>query len=91
MEELNKISAEELFGASSRVVECSDVVAQTGIASLGSAYQIVTALVALLFIFIVARYFDLFRYLLLSMVSKSVKRDDIRTFASDIHNIEIFF
>ena len=90
MEELNRISAEELFGASSRVVECGDVVAQTGIASLGSAYQIVTALVAMLLLFIVIRYLDLFRYLLLSLVSKSVKRDDIGTFASDIRNAEIF-
>lgn len=89
MEELNKISAEELFGEVSRLVESSDMGAQTGLASLGSMYQVATALVALLFIFISVRYLDLFRYLIISMVSKRVDRSDLHSFAADIRNVEI--
>ena len=85
----NYISAEELFGATSRMVVEDNLVGLSGIASLGSMYQLATGVVALLFTFILVRYFDLFRYLVLSSVSKSANRSDIHIYSSEIKNIEI--
>lgn len=85
----NYISAEELFGTTSRMVVEDNLVGLSGIASLGSMYQLATGVVALLFTFILVRYFDLFRYLVLSSVSKSANRSDIHIYSSEIKNIEI--
>lgn len=85
----NYISADELFGTTSRMVVEDNLVGLSGIASLGSMYQLATGVVALLFTFILVRYFDLFRYLVLSSVSKSANRSDIHIYSSEIKNIEI--
>ena len=52
-------------------------------------YQLATGVVALLFIFISVRYFEIFRYLITSSVSKSVGRPDIHIYSAEIKNIEI--
>ena len=83
------ISAEELFGAASRLVVENGNVGLSGIASLGSMYQLATGVVALLFIFISVLYFDLFRHLVISSVSKSASRSDIHIYSAEIKNIEI--
>jgi hypothetical protein len=83
------ISAEELFGATSRLVVENNNVGLLGIASLGSMYQLATGVVALFFIFIAVRYFDLFRYLIISSISKSANRSDIHIYSAEIKNIEI--
>ena len=92
MEQLqHNISAEELFGKSSHLV-----VAQEGgdtfseIAQLGTLYQIATAIVALLFIFILVRYLYLFRHILLSFFSNKAKHSDMHIYTAEIHNIKIF-
>ena len=87
---LNNISAEELFGTTSRLVEQVESNALAGIASLGGAYQAATGVVALLFIFILVRYFDLFRHLVVSSISKQGNRSDIHIYSSELKNIEIF-
>ncbi len=84
------ISAEELFGSASNLVQQRCNEALSGIASLGTLYQVATAVVALLFISILVRYFDLFRYLLLSFISKKTNRSDIHIYAAEVHNIEVF-
>ena len=89
LQNVGNISAEELFGATSRLVVESNNVGLLGIASLGSMYQLATGVVALLFIFIAVRYFDLFRYLIISSVSKSANRSDIHIYSAEIKNIEI--
>ena len=86
---LNNISAEELFGTTSRLVEQVESNALAGIASLGGAYQAATGVVALLFIFILVRYFDLFRHLVVSSISKQGNRSDIHIYSSELKNIEI--
>ncbi len=83
------ISAKELFGATSRLVVENSHSELLGIASLGSMYQLATGAVALLFIFILVRYFDLFRHLIISSVSKSASRSDIHIYSAEIKNIEI--
>ncbi len=87
---LSPISAEELFGQTSHLVQQGGDGFLSGIASLGSLYQIATGVVALLFIFILVRYFDLFRYLVVSSVSKKSDRSDIHIYSAEIKNIEIF-
>ena len=85
----NYISAEELFGATSQLAEQVEELSLSGIASLGIAYQSVTALVALLFIFILVRHFNLFQHLIVSSISKQSNRSDIHIYSADIKNIEI--
>lgn len=85
----NYISAEELFGATCRMVAEGNLAGLSGIASLGSMYQLATGVIALLFIFILVRYFDIFRYLVLSSVSKRINRSDIHIYSAEIKNIEI--
>ena len=87
---LTNISAEELFGTASRVAEQGGENALLGIASLGGAYQAATAAVALLFIFILVRYFNLFSHLILSSISKQSNRTDLHIYSADVKNIEIF-
>ena len=87
---LNNISATELFGATSRLVVQNGDTTISGIASLGGAYQAATAVVALLFIFILVRYFEQFRYLIISSVSKQSSRSDVHIYSAEIKNIELF-
>ena len=61
----------------------------SGIDSLGAAYQAATGIIALLFIFIFVRFYDIFRYLILSSLSNRVSRSDIHIYSSEIKNIEI--
>ena len=86
----NTISPEELFGKASRLVAQLPYGGLEGIASLGTMYQVAVAMVALLFTFIVVRYFDLFTHLIISAVSKVKSRSDIHIYASGVNNIEIF-
>ena len=90
MEQLSNISAEELFGTASRLAEQAGNNTLLGIASLGGAYQVATGVVALLFIFILVRYFDLFRYLIISSFSKQSNRSDIHIYSAELKNIELF-
>lgn len=90
LSEQNTISSEELFGATSRLVAEYDNSGLSGIASLGSMYQLSTGIVALLFIFVLVYYFDLFRYLIISSISKHANRMDIHIYSAEIKNIEIF-
>ena len=86
---LNTISAEELFGATSSVVEQVDDNVISGVALLGSWYQVATGVAALLFIFILVRYSNPIRLLLASFVG-SGSRSDLHIFSAEIRNIEIF-
>lgn len=86
---LDIIPAEELFGTKSQLVAEYLDNPISGIASLGGAYQIATAVAALLFIFILARYFDLFRYLLLSSFSNQSRSSDMGLISRDTHNIKL--
>lgn len=86
---LNIIPAEELFGTASKLVEQGGAQPLSGIASLGAAYQAATGLVALLFIFICIRFFEIFRHLTLSLVSSKASRSSIHIYSSEIKNIEI--
>lgn len=90
LQETNHISAEELFGATSRLVVETENIGLSGISSLGSLYQLATGVIALFFVFILVRYFDLFRYLIVFSVSKSANRPNIHIYSSEIKNIEIF-
>jgi len=85
----NAISPEELFGKASRLVAQLPYGGLEGIASLGTLYQVAVAVVALLFIFIVVRYFDLFTHLIISSISKVNSRSDIHIYAAEVNNIEI--
>ena len=87
---LSPISAEELFGKTSHLVTHGGESLLSDIASLGTLYQIATGVVALLFIFILVRHFDLFRYLIISSVSKKSDRSDIHIYSTEIKNIELF-
>ena len=87
---LSPISPEELFGPASHLVAQGGDMVLSGIASLGPTYQIATGVAALLFIFILVRYFDLFRYLIISSISKKSDRSDIHIYSAEIKNIEIF-
>ena len=86
---LNIIPAEELFGTTSQLVAQGGSDLLSGIASLGAMYQVITGMVALLFIFICVKFFEIFRYLLLSLVSNKVSRSNIHIYSSEIKNIEI--
>ncbi len=86
----NIISAKELFGEESNLVLQSAGEAISGIASLGLLYQVATSVVALLFIFVLVRYSEQFRFLLLSFANKSVKQSEMHIYTAEIHTIEIF-
>ena len=87
---LTNISPEELFGTASRLAEQGGENTLLGITSLGGAYQAATAVVALLFIFTLVRYFNLFSHLIISSISKQSNRSDLHIYSADIKNIEIF-
>ena len=87
---LNFIPAEEVYGTKSRLVEQVCPEPLSGVASLGGVYQIATAIIALLFIFILVRHFALFRHLIETSVSKQKKNTDNHIFSSELKNIKIF-
>ena len=86
----NIISAEELFGVTSRVVAHDARAELSGIASLGAAYQAVVAIVALLFIFVVARYLFFYRHLIVSAFSNNIDNSDRQGVSFGVRNVEIF-
>ena len=87
---VNLISAKELFGEASRLVVQSGSEAVADIASLGLLYQVATSVVALLFVFVLVRYSEQFRYLLLSFANKNVKQSEMHIYTAELRNIEIF-
>ena len=86
----NIISAKELFGEACRLAIQSAGEAIPDISSLGLIYQIATSVVALLFIFVLVRYSEQFRFLLLSFANKSTKQSGMHIYSAEIRNIEIF-
>ena len=86
---VNTISAEELFGVGSSLVEQIDERVLSGVASLGSWYQVATGAVALLFIFILVRYSNPLRVLFSSFLGQS-SYSSLNVFSSEIRNIELF-
>lgn len=89
IEELNNISAEELFGRASRLVAQVGEGSISDIVSLGTMYQILTGIIALLFIYVSVRYFDIIIHLLLSSLSKRISRPDNHIYTAEIKNIKI--
>ena len=85
---VNTISAEELFGVGSTLVEQIDERVLSGVASLGSWYQVATGVVALLFIFILVRYSNPLQVLFSSFIGKS-SLSNLSVFSSEIRNIEV--
>ncbi len=84
------ISAKELFGEASRLAVQSTSEAVAGISSLGLLYQVTTSVIALLFLFVLVRYSDQFRYLLLSFANRNIKQSEMHIYASELRNIKIF-
>ena len=85
---VNTITAEELFGVGSTLVEQIDERVLSGVASLGSWYQVATGVVALLFIFILVRYSNPLQVLFSSFIGKS-SLSNLSVFSSEIRNIEV--
>lgn len=84
------ISAKELFGEASHLAVQSTSEAVAGISSLGLLYQVTTSVIALLFLFVLVRYSDQFRYLLLSFANRNIKQSEMHIYASELRNIKIF-
>ena len=85
------ISAKELFGEKSDLVVQSANEVIFNLPSLGWLYQVATGVVALSFIFVLVRYYNQFRYLLLSFINKrGTKQSEMHIYAAEIRNIEIF-
>jgi hypothetical protein len=84
------ISAEELFGATSTLVSQGETLADCGISSLGTIYQIVTGIIALLFIFTLVKYLPMFSYLITASLNFGRGRVDLHVISSEARNIEIF-
>lgn len=84
------ISTKELFGEASRLAVQSTSEAVAGISSLGLLYQVTTSVIALLFLFVLVRYSDQFRYLLLSFANRNIKQSEMHIYASELRNIKIF-
>lgn len=90
MKELqHTISAEEIFGTESRLVEHDAASSIFDLSSLGVGYQVAVAVVAIVIIFAMVRYAEVFRHILLSALSRQAKRSDIHIFSAEIHNLEI--
>lgn len=89
-EGLNQISAEELFGVASSLATYVEEAPISGIASLGPMYQLATGGVALLFIFILVRYYNIFGAIVASFFSKNENRTDFYSTSADLQNIKIF-
>ena len=86
---LDIIPEQELFGYKNQLVSESVDNPISEIASLGGAYQVMTAVVALLFIFILVHYFDLFRFIIISSFSGQGRSDDLHIIARDTRNIKL--
>ena len=86
---IDKIPAKELFGANNQLIEGLVDNPISGIATLGGAYQAVTAMAAMLFIFILVRYFDLFRYLLFSSLGGQSRSSDMHMVSRDANSIKL--
>ena len=86
---IDLIPAKELFGAQSQLAEKVVDNSISGISSLGGGYQVATAIAALLFIFILVRYFDLFVQLVISAFSFQSNNSDFQLFSREAKNIEI--
>ena len=84
------ISATELFGEASRLAVQSTSEAVANLSSLGLLYQVITSVVALLFLFVLVRYSDQFRYLLLSFANRNIKQSEMHIYAAELRNIKIF-
>ena len=85
----NIIGANELFGAKSQLVEQVAHSPIAGIATLGGLYQAATAIAAIFFIFILVRYFDLFRYLILSSFSTQSSSSDMHLFMREAQSVKL--
>ena len=83
------ITAEELFGAASRLAEVGSERVVATIASLGVLYQIAVAVAAIVFIFIVVRYASALTHILLTSILGREKRTSTQLYAAEIRNIEI--
>jgi hypothetical protein len=79
----------QLFGYKNQLANESVDSPISDIALLGGAYQVATAVVALLLIFILVRYFDLFRYILVSAFSGQGRGADLHIIARDSRNIKL--
>lgn len=84
----NTISAEELFGAASRLVVGGEVSSWGDIASLGVLYQLVVALIAVLYLGTVVKFFDAIMFILNSFANRQVRRAGNATYISAIYNVE---
>ena len=84
------ISATELFGEASRLAVQSTSESVANLSSLGLLYQVITSVVALLFLFVLVRYSDQFRYLLLSFANRNIKQSEMHIYAAELRNIKIF-
>ena len=78
-----------MFGSKSQLVEEVANTSFAGISTLGGGYQAATAIAALFFIFILVRYFDLFRYLILSSFSSQSSSSDMHLFLRDAQSIKL--
>ena len=91
MEELsNIISAEELFGAASRLAEQGFDAKLSNIASLGVLYQIAAGIVAMASIFVLIKGSDIVRHLIILSVNGKFSSSDTHIYSSEIKNIEIY-
>ena len=86
---IDRIPANELFGAKNQLVNEFVDNPISGIATLGGGYQAATAVVALLFIFILVRYFDLFRYIAISALSNQGRNSDLNIIARETQSIKL--
>ena len=86
----NIISAEELFGKASTLASQAEVLAVSDVYSLGSMYQVVASIVALIFIFTLVKYMPMFRYLVSASLNFGGGRVDLHFVSSEARNIEIF-
>lgn len=89
MEPQSIISAEELFGTASHLAEPSSEAVALTIGSLGSLYQIVAAVAAIVFTFILVRYAGALTHIILISVLGRDKRTSVQLLTSDVRNIEI--
>ena len=89
MEEMPIISAEELFGATSRLVVDKGGAVFGDIASLGSLYQVVVAVVAVAYIFAVLKFSDVLLYILGSLLGRgNTQHANDKVYSSVINNVE---
>ena len=83
------VSAEDIFGSASQLVKHDMTGTAFDVSSLGVGYQVAVAAVAIIIIFAMVRYAEVFYHILFSAVSRRAKRSDIHIFSSEIHNLEI--